>query len=189
MGSKELESFCFSHMEDKLHSTFANSRIDNETNVYIEESFLFQQLDAYCEQNASSENFVSPLVVAGESGVGKSAFLANWIARRKSNAPPTQSLDYDEYVFWHTIGCSRLSTKVSHLLRRLVNSITKHFELKEIIDLTDDKLPWVLPRLLERAAKKGRIVIVIDGGLQHICSSDEDYGLKWLPLRLPPNGK
>lgn len=56
------------------------------------------------------------------------------------------------------------------------------------MDLADDKLSWILPRILERAAKKGRVVIVIDG-LQYICSNDRDLGLKWLPLSVPPNVK
>lgn len=184
--SSKLESFCFSHLEDELHSTFAKSR-HCDTSVYVENEELFQTLDAHCEQSISGDGCASPIVIAGEPGSGKSAFLSNWTDRRRSSAPPTRSLEYDEFVFWHAIGCSRLSTQVSHLLRRLVNSLTKHFELKEVMDLADDKLPWVLPRILERAAKKGRVVIVIDGGLQHICSKDEDLGLRWLPLRLPPN--
>ena len=91
-------------------------------------------------------------------------------------------------MFWHTIGCSRLSTQITHLLRRLVNELVVHFELKETMDIADEKLPWILSRLLERASQRGRVVVVIEG-LQHICSNDKDYELKWLPLSLPPNSK
>jgi len=166
-----------------LHSLLSSS-------IFVEDiAFvnLFQQLDIHAEQILNNrEGNNKPLVVTAESGVGKSAALATWAARRKANVPPARRLDYTEYVFWHAIGCSRLSTQVTHLLRRLVNELIVHFELKGAMDLADEKLPWILPRLLERAAKRGRVVIVIDG-LQHICSNDKDYGLKWLPLSLPQN--
>ena len=186
MESTERDpSFCFSHLEDNLHSTFSSS-LFVEDKTFIN---LFQQLDVYSEQTAATRGGIDkPLVVVGESGVGKSAALAKWTARRKANVPPTRRLDYTEYVFWHTIGCSRLSTQITHLLRRLVNELVVHFELKETMDLADEKLPWILSRLLERASQRGRVVVVIEG-LQHICSNDKDYELKWLPLSLPPNSK
>mmetsp|Transcript_18807 Transcript_18807/g.45178 ORF Transcript_18807/g.45178 Transcript_18807/m.45178 type:complete len:447 (-) Transcript_18807:56-1396(-) len=181
MDSEQEQSFCFSHLEDDLHS-FTNSLFVGD--VAFEK--MSQELDVYCETTAESGS-VKPLVVTGGLGVGKSAGLANWTARRKANAPSTKRLDYAECVFYHAIGCSRLSTQVTHLLRRVVNELIVHFELKETMDLADEKLPWILPRLLERASNKGRVIIVISGGLEHICSNDKDYGIKWLPLSLPQN--
>ncbi|KAL3789640.1 hypothetical protein ACHAW5_002357 [Stephanodiscus triporus] len=178
------EQFCFSHLEDDLHSTFTKES-------FIEGSqftSLFQELDLYCETAAATEED-NPLVVVGDSGVGKSAALATWAARRVCNSPPTRNrLDDVEFVFYHHIGCSRLSTQVLHLLRRLVNSIIVHFQLKDAMNLADEKLPWILPRLLERASKKGRVVICLDG-LHHICSNDKDFGLKWLPKTYPAGVK
>ena len=56
---------------------------------------------------------------------------------------------------------------------------------------TQEQLPWELPRFLELAAKKGRILIVIDGvgRLQQKGEggSETEAGLSWLPLQLPPN--
>ena len=185
MASKEqIPSFCLSHLEDDLHSSLDSLFIENAgTND------LFQQLDVYCETTTTTANLneSKPIIIVGEAGCGKSIALANWTARRKANAVPSRRLDYSELTFWHTIGCSRLSTSVTHLLRRLVNELIAHFNLKDDMDLADEKLSWVLPRLLERASKRGRVVIVIDGGLQHICSQDKDLGLRWLPLSLPQN--
>lgn len=97
------QPFCFSHLEDDLHSTFTKE-------PFIEGSqftSLFQELDLYCETAAATEED-KPLVVVGESGVGKSAALANWAARRVCNSPPTRNrLDDAEFVFYHHIGCSR----------------------------------------------------------------------------------
>ena len=182
-----MESFCFSHIEDDLHDSFVALRIDGPSGVYVEDptSKTPLHLNAYC--NVSNKEATLPLIVAGAEGIGKSAIIANWTRQRKANAMLSRGLGYQEFVFYHAIGCSRLSTSILHLLRRLITSLINHFDLKEAIDLVDEKLPWVLPRLLERASKKGKVVIVIDGGLQHISSHDEDYGLKWLPLQLPSN--
>lgn len=185
-----MEPFCFSHIENELHHNFANSRLDGASSIYIENaaSNVSLQLNAYCDGAANAASSSLPLVLEGPSGVGKSAALANWTRQRKSKVLPARGLGIrEEFIFWHAVGCSRLSTAIFHLLRRLVTSLIRHFELKEPIDLADEKLPWVLPRLLDRASKKGKVIIVIDGGLHHICSKDESYGLKWLPLKLPPN--
>eukprot|EP00804_Cyclotella_cryptica_P010642 CCRYP_005465-RA/>CCRYP_005465-RA protein AED:0.33 eAED:-0.26 QI:227/0.33/0.28/0.57/1/1/7/0/2002 len=185
--SNEMESFCFSHIEDELHFNFAKSRCDGDNSVYVERDFVNLRLDAYCD-GATSQEHSYPFVVTGHSGGGKSAALANWTTRRKAHRHPTRDLGcYGEFIFWHAVGCSRLSTTISCLLRRLVTSLTNHFELKEVIDIAEEKLPWIFPRLLERASKKGKVIIVIDGGLQHCNRNDEGHGLKWLPLRLPPN--
>jgi hypothetical protein len=182
--SNQEQPFCFSHLEDDLHSAFTKAPFVEDAHF----TSLFQELDLYCETAPTAEND-KPLVIVGESGVEKSAALANWAARRVANALPTRNrLDFAEYVFYHAIGCSRLNTQVILLLRRLVNSIIFHFKLKDTVNLADEKLPWVLPRLLERASKKGCVVICLDG-LHNICSKDKDYGLKWLPISLPIGGE
>lgn len=88
-----------------------------------------------------------PLVVAGAAGVGKSSTLANFTRQREAKNLPTRGLGYKEFVYYHCIGCSRL--------RRLINALINHFELKKHLDLSDEKLPWVLPRLIDRAKGKG----------------------------------
>jgi hypothetical protein len=127
MDSEQEQPFCFSHLEDDLHSAFMKAPFVEGAHF----TSLFQELDLYCETAPSTE-IEKPLVVVGDSGVGKSAALANWAARRVGNALPTRNrLDFSEYVFYHAIGCSRLSTQVIHLLRRLVNSIIFHFQLND----------------------------------------------------------
>jgi len=185
MDPEQQEQFCFSLLEDELHANFAK-------NPFVEEeqfTNLFQELNLYCEPYTGREDN-KPLVVMGETGIGKSAAIAHWASvRRVGNSSLTRNrLDPAEFVFYHAIGCSRLSTQVVQLLRRLVNSIISHFQIKDVMNLADEKLPWILPRLLEKASKKGRLIICIDG-LHHICSNDKDYGLLWLPTHLPSGVK
>jgi len=175
------QSFCFSNLEEELHSSFAS--VPQHVDVTAQNSIL-QELDMYCE--TTIDDNAKPLVIVRATGTGKSTLLSSWLSR-KDNAIQSRRLDYEEFTFYHSIGCSRLSTQVTHLLRRLVLRLIAHFEIKEQMNLADDKLSWVLPRLLERCSRKGRVVIVLDG-LSNICSVDiEDFGLKFLPLSLPTN--
>ena len=184
MGSAQEQPFCFSHLEDDLHSAFMKTPFVEGAHF----TSLFQKLDLYCETAPSTEND-KPLVVVATAVACRGRISSNWAARRVGNAPPTRNrLDFSEYVFYHAIGCSRLSTQVIHLLRRLANSIILHFQLNDTMNLADKKLTWILPRLLERASKKGRVVICLDG-LHNICSKDKDFGLKWLPISLPIGGE
>ena len=173
------QSFCFSNLEEELHKSFA--RVPQHVDVTAQNSIL-QELDMYCE--TTTDDNIKPLVIIS-LGMGKSTLLASWLSK-KDAAIQSRRLDYEEFTFYHSVGCSRLSTQVTHLLRRLVLRLIAHFEIKEQMNLADDKLSWVLPRLLERCSKKGRVTIVLDG-LSNICSVDiEDIGLKFLPLTLPP---
>jgi len=176
------QSFCFSNLEEELHSSFAS--VPQNIDVTAQNDVL-QELDMYCETSTTDEP-QKPLVIVSNPGIGKSTLLASWLSK-KDDGIQSRRLDYKEFTFYHSIGCSRLSTQVTHLLRRLVSGLIVHFDIKEQMNLADDKLSWVLPRLLERCSRKGRVVIVLDG-LSDICSVDiEDIGLKFLPLNLPGN--
>lgn len=158
--------FCVTHLENELHQNFAESACSPS----FVQNDLLRHLDAFCARHSNTH----PIVILGEAGSGKSAVLANWVRSR-----------HDEHIFYHAIGCSALGSHVSHLLRRLENWLLKQFDLKDDIDLSsDDQLPWILPRLLDRVSKKekGAAVIVLDG-LQYI----QESGLRWLPSKLPPN--
>lgn len=174
------QSFCFSNLEEELHSSFAS--VPQHVDVTAQNEVL-QELDMYCE--TTTDDNIKPLVIVSAAGMGKSTVLASWLTK-KDDAIQSRRLDYEEFSFYHSIGCSRLSTQVTHLLRRLVSGLIVHFDIKEQMNLADDKLSWALPRLLERCSRKGRVTIILDG-LSNICSVDiEDIGLKFLPLTLPP---
>ena len=164
--------FSFINHENDLHRNFAES---SNGLLPLQGKTHLLRLDAHCAEINLSNN--QPIVILGPVGCGKSALLANWV-RLRHNAT-----NDDSNIFYHAIGCSRLSSSVSHLLRRLENWLMNQFHLNDDIDLSsDDQLPWLLPRLLERASKKGNAIIVLDG-LNHLQQSS----LRWLPSKLPPN--
>ena len=69
-----------------------------------------------------------------------------------------------------------------------MTDLKNRFDLSRDVPLAQDRLAWELPRFLEMASKRGKIIIAIDG-LHRLVSSDEgtETALNWLPLTLPSN--
>lgn len=73
------------------------------------------------------------------------------------------------------------------LIRRLISDLKNRFELARDVPKSQERLSWELPRFLELAAKKGRVIIVIDGLNRLVNNDNGEDGLTWLPLQFPPN--
>jgi hypothetical protein len=125
-----------------------------------------------------------PLVLVGNEGSGKSALLANWVAKRREHK------HRDEFLFQHFVGCTTQSLELSHTLFRLETALKDFFQLREMkVPDTEVELRWSLNRFLEAASKKhspARIVIIIDGIHRLKADATLDGTLYWLPTELPP---
>jgi hypothetical protein len=174
---------CISNLENHVHGVFASVRVSGEDFVYCPSAELFTKLDDYCDEMTLSE-VRPPLLIKGEEGTGKSALLSNWLHRREHSSNRSR---VDEFIFWHAVGCSRPSLNVNHLLRRLISGLKVRFELARHIPRAQERLSWELPRFLDLASKKGKIVIIIDGIHQLKTNDGSEDTLSWLPLELPPN--
>jgi hypothetical protein len=170
-------------LEAHLHDVFANDRLPNEDYIYHSSSDLFNVLEDYCDDQQIHEAR-PPLLILGESGAGKSALLANWLQRRQRNM--SRSRAADDFVFWHAVGCTRQSTELRLMIRRLLFDLKHRFEISRSVSTDPSKLSWDLPRFLELASKKGKLIIVIDG-LHRLESIEGETNLSWLPLVFPPN--
>jgi len=183
-GGKEtgLEA-CIGSLEHHIHKVFASVRVPGEDFVYTPSSDLYRELDAYCDHRTISE-VKAPFLVKGESGSGKSALLANWLRRRQRMGSRARA--ENEFVFWHAVGCSRQSLNINSLLRRLMLELKTRFELSREMPSNQERLSWELPRFLDATARRGKVIVVIDG-LHRIANNDEsEANLAWLPLELPP---
>ncbi|KAE9011035.1 hypothetical protein PR003_g14913 [Phytophthora rubi] len=173
-----------SYLESAFHHGFMRLRLKTGDFAYHEDPRLTRELDEFCDVDAMHTP-KGPVILLGESGMGKSAFLANWVVRRKKMFQNWQS-SYPEFIFAHVVGCSRQSCSVSNLLERILREIKEYFELTKEIPDVEERLSWQFPRFLESASKKGRVIIVVDG-LHRLHTNNGESILKWVPLSFPPN--
>ena len=151
------------------HDAFAASRAD----VYVGRAENRLQLDAHADGDGP------PLVVVGESGVGKSALLANW-ARTWRAAHPT------ELVIMHFVGSSPSSGDWAAMLRRIMGEIGRHLGAEAAVPDTPEQLRLEFAHRLRMAAAHGRAVILIDA-LDQLEDRGGALDLTWLPPLVPAN--
>jgi len=155
-----------------LHATFARSL----TRVYLPNEKYYLELDKY-----AASNITMPMIVKGQSGIGKSAVLANWIKRYKSHHP-------EVVVIEHWIGSTASSNNYLNILRRIMDEIQNFLK-----DSTDDipteskELEKVFAQWLEKTLTRNqlnKVVIIIDG-LDNLDDSGNAHTLLWLPQQFP----
>jgi tetratricopeptide (TPR) repeat protein len=151
--------------EARVHESFAESR----TRAYLGRRSDFRALDTHVDGHGP------PLLVVGESGIGKTALLANWIARRRERDPDTTVIPY--YV-----GASAESPDWRHL----VASIAARLGFPIGAETGEaEALRVAFANALHRAAV-GRHVVVVDG-VNQLEDREGALDLAWLPANLPEN--
>ncbi len=108
------------------------------------------RLDSYCNKLWVKEA-ASPLVILGAPGSGKSALLANW--KLSLNSRPAylhfqRGHEKEPFLFNHNVDCTRASTCVDQMLRRLIGTLESNFKLSTPIPMDPKKLPWCLSTFL-----------------------------------------
>jgi len=149
------------------HEAFARSR----TGVYIGRQEYFAALDAHAGGDGP------PLVVLGESGLGKSALLANWALRYRAAHP-------GELLLMHFIGATPASADWAAMVRRILGEFNRRFDLKIEIPDKPDALRMSFANALYMAATKGRVILILDA-LNQLEDRDQAPDLVWLPPVLP----
>jgi WD40 repeat protein len=138
----------------------------------------FKELNDYV--NGPSDRL---FVLTAPGGMGKSTLLAKWIELQRSHT----GARVDQSVFFRFVGQSDRSLTVYSLLSSLM------LEIKDRTGRIDKEIPedprslrqeWT--SLLAEAAKRGKLIIVIDA-LNQLSTGLSD--LAWLPIKLPENVK
>ncbi len=119
-----------------------------------------------------------PALIAGESGCGKSAFLASWSGH--------YALQHrDDLLLSYFVGASPSSSDHRRLLRTICAELKRELALEEEIPEEDEKLSDTLAALLREASRKRpRIVLVIDA-LDQLTPLEGAHGLSWLLDSIP----
>ena len=148
------------------HEAFAQSR----TKGYVPRAGLFDELNTVLKGR-------SPIcrAITGQSGGGKSALVAAWMAQAK----------LPERTFVHYIGGTPESSTVRNILLRLMETIRRWGAVREPIPNDFGEAVQVLPQWLAQAAEKqkGGVLLVLDALNQ--MEEERDQRLWWLPKELP----
>ncbi|MEI8334739.1 MAG: tetratricopeptide repeat protein, partial [Chloroflexota bacterium] len=154
--------------EAALHDAFARSR----ATVYVGRDADAAALDAHAAGDGP------PLVVTGESGVGKSALLATWALRYRAAHPEVP-------VILHFAGASAASADPRSMLRRLLGELRRRYGLSLEIPDDPEALRLAFANALHMAAARGRLVLVLDA-LDQLDDRDGAPDLAFLPPVIPP---
>ena len=173
--------------EDRDHEAYARSR---RTDFYVGRDAYFNRLDNLAREGANG----CGLTILGESGGGKSALLANWVARWREAHP-------GDFLFQHYIGSSAMSAGHLALMRRLMVAIVRWCgaddpadprgleEAEKQIPAKAEDIVKVFPdylnRLAARARRKGVGAILVLDALNQLEDRERGRLLAWLPYRLP----
>ncbi|KDO35204.1 hypothetical protein SPRG_00050 [Saprolegnia parasitica CBS 223.65] len=178
----EIDSI--SEYESEFHHAFMKSRLETDEFLYADKRNLLRELDEFCDVDGMHLP-KGPLIVFGAPGSGKSAYLANWVHRRKKKFQNWNN-GLPEFIFYHAVACTRQGAFVSKLLERILTELKEYFELPKEVPTLEERLSWQFPRYLDAASRKGRIILIVDG-VHRLRTSDGDSILKWLPLSFPSN--
>lgn len=154
--------------------------VRSRTRVYVPRRDDFDRLDAHAAGDGP------PLVVEAESGGGKSALLANWVARR----PKTRA---DERIITHFIGSTSQSTDWAAMLRRVIGELNRALALGVEIPGKRGEIGPTFAHALYAAdaalaagsnGPLSRVIIVIDA-LNQLEDQEGAGHLIWLPPVVP----
>ena len=154
--------------EAQDHEAFAEMR----RRTYIGRAEYVEALDRHAAGDGG------PLVLLGESGGGKSALLANWLAHWRTDHPR-------DWIVAHYIGGTADSADPWRLMSRVMAEIKRWSGNPEDLPASRDEVLRDFPRWLSearaRAARDGvRFILVLDA-LNQFDDRDHARLLGWLP--------
>jgi len=181
--------------------------LKSRTRSYIENPEWMKFLDEFAESGETTA------VVTGESGMGKSALLANWIANRQKQKTE------NEKIIYHFTGISMSGGDHRRIIRRLIDEINDIFIFAEeeekdtnqnflktnkgtknrgfipfifkffsgLSGNQDDKLQDEFQEALNEIPKDQKLIIALDS-LDRLVDAENSKMLHWIPS-CPPNVK
>lgn len=190
MSGNETNGAGLGLKEEHIHDVFGASKTNSSDFIYNHSKQIYQILDAHCSDSHAKK---PPLLVIGVQWTGKSSLLSNWFAlrsKKKVDSLTVSRYAQDEFIFWHSVGSSRSSCYEVNLIHRLFCDLNSYFDLSREVPAQTERLRWVLPRLLQAASRKGRMIVIIIDGVDRLVPDEEDESpLSWLPMEPLSNVK
>ena len=140
--------------------------------AYIPLPEAYQALDDFLQND--KQNFV----VTGDSGMGKSALIANWLCAKKNQT--------DLKIIYHFVGNGGLGGNYHTILQRLCDEIRDLYSLPQSDENKDDskKLEDELKILFMDITGREPLLIALDG-INQLSEIENAKQLLWLPM--PPS--
>lgn len=130
---------------------------------------------------SGSGTSLNVMLIAGDSGCGKSALLARFSEEAIHRYP-------DWLIIPHFVGASPSSTNLRQMLRRLCVQLNRSTGPTEDVPEDIKELIRVFPELLAQAARQKNILLIIDA-VNQLERSDNAHEMHWFPQSLPDNVK
>jgi tetratricopeptide (TPR) repeat protein len=152
----------------------------NKTRVYVPNPAREARLDEFVDGTESA------IVISGESGMGKSALIADWVNKR------LQKKKENEKIIYHFIGASQSEGDYRKITKRLINEIRDIYgipapeeEARQIAAGPEtknqtDKQTEELQNLVFSIAGNEKLIIALDG-IDRLDNTDNAKLLNWLP--------
>jgi hypothetical protein len=156
--------------EADLHERFLELR----TRLYVGRDGLYGQLRAFALGAGET-----PLLLTGESGLGKSAALARFVRDFRTEHP-------DRFLLAHFVGASPRTTSLPAMLHRLTQELQRRFALTLPEAESPDQIIRAFQIAITSLPDSARVVLVFDA-LNQLDADDRAETLVWLPERLPAN--
>ena len=160
--------------ERMRHEAYGSTRL----RLYLGGENYFKALD-----EAIKAKPFRPILITGQSGGGKSALVANWVARWSAKHPKTA-------VIVHHLGCGADAADPVRMAVRLMREISRltgdEFKPESDPEKQLEQLPqWLALASAWAQRSKRELLIVLDG----LDKVSERQHLRWFPGFLPPNVK
>ena len=163
--------------EAREHASYRQSRL----RVYLGGEAYISELESWIQSGEQK------ILITGESGSGKSALIANWMAAHQVAHP-------EDVVFAHHLGCSNDANAIRPLLARMLDTasglLVDQQLISEPIKLPQDwweltaKMAETLQDLGRWCKTTGHRWIWVLDGLDRLAEDDQQ-ALAWLPPLIP----
>lgn len=149
--------------------TAQRSYINSRHSYYFERQSYYDIIDSFVHSEEQH------LVFTGESGIGKSALLANWIKKNENNA--------DFNLVYHFVGNSFSGNSYESILRHLCDEMYVLYSIEKD-DEQSKKIEEEAQRLVAEICFKGKSLVIVIDGINQIITQGEgrEKLLLWLPL-------
>lgn len=160
--------------EHRVHMAFAASRM----RAYIPQPEYLRAVNRWFEEETR------PLVIAGSSGMGKSALIAHTAEVLRARHP-------DAFVVEHYVGASDASATVTGLIRHVIEAIRGRFGIDDPVPTSREEIEQSLGmwfhRLAQEAGDRNIPAIVSIDALNQLEVRAQT--LLWLPETIPAGMK